>query len=281
MVHSIQVVYYEISGFRQESCQSQLYTLTVEELQQAGRDLIAYEQQQHFAPWMNALSSEKMLPASKDCKSSSLMKLDPVLIDGVMRVRGRLQKAPISFEAKHPIILPYVSHLTEMIIRHHHETTGHSGLNFTVNSLYKKFWIVRANSAMRRVINNCIFCRFRKSKPGKQLMAELPVSRFQIDSHPFAYTGIDYFGPLMILQRRSDVKRYGCLFTRLSTRAVHLEVASDLTTDAFINAFRQFISRRGQVIHIYSDNGTNLVGGERELREAICNWNQHHVDTFF
>ena len=256
-------------------------TLTVEELQQAGRDLIAYEQQQHFAPWMNALSSEKMLPASKDIKSSSLMKLDPVLIDGVMRVRGRLQKAPISFEAKHPIILPHVSHLTEMIIRHHHETTGHSGLNFTLNSLYQKFWIVRANSAVRRVINNCIFCRFRNSKPGEQLMAELPVSRFQIDSHPFAYTGIDYFGPLMIRQRRSDVKRYGCLFTCLSTRAVHLEVASDLTTDAFINAFRRFISRRGQVIHMYSDNGTNLVGGERELREAICNWNQHQIDTFF
>ena len=100
-------------------------------------------------------------------------------------------------------------------------------------------------------------------------MAEFPPARLQMNSHPFAYTGVDYFGPLIIRQKRSNVKRYGCLFTCLTTRAIHLEVSVDLSSDAFINALRRFLSRRGPVVHIYSDNGMNLVGAERILRESI------------
>ena len=101
-----------------------------------------------------------------------------------------------------------------------------------------------------------------------------------MNSHPFAYTGVDYFGPLMIRQKRSNVKRYGCLFTCLTTRTVHLEVSVDLSSDAFINALRRFLSRRGPVVHIYSDNGTNLVGAERILRESIQQWNPHQIHDF-
>ena len=122
---------------------------------------------------------------------------------------------------------------------------------------------------MKRVLANCMYCRRRNAKPGEQIMAELPPARLQMNSHPFTYTGVDYFGPLMIRQKRSNVKRYGCLFTCLTTRAVHLEVSVDLSSDAFINALRRFLLRRGPVVHIYSDNGTNRVGAERILRESI------------
>ena len=103
---------------------------------------------------------------------------------------------------------------------------------------------------MKRVLANCMYCRRRNAKPGEQIMAELPPARLQMNSHPFAYTGVDYFGALMIRQKRSNVKRYGCLFTCHTTRAVHLEVSVDLSSDAFINALRRFLSRRGPVVHI-------------------------------
>lgn len=73
------------------------------------------------------------------------------------------------------------------------------------------------------------------------------------------------------------VKRYGVLFTCLTMRAVHIEVAHSLDTDACINALRRFISRRGQVSVIRSDNGTNFIGAERELREAIQNLNDSKI----
>ena len=78
----------------------------------------------------------------------------------------------------------------------------------------------------------------------------------------------------LVKRGRSVVKCYGVLFICLCTRAIHLEEADALDTDNCINAIRRFIARRGQVRELRSDNGTNLVGAERELREEIKKWNQ-------
>ena len=265
---------YLVSRIRKEknpiSC-----SITVDELREAEAELIKYEQRQCFGEMLKRVPEGiQVLP------KSPLQKLNPVMIDGILRVGGRLDKAPISFNARHPVILPFVSHLTDLIVFSYHEIAGHAGISFTMNLLTQKFWILKATSAVRRVINNCVHCRRRNAKPGQQIMAELPSVRLQIDSHPFAYTGVDFFGPLIIRQKRSNIKRYGCLFTCLTSRAIHLEVAADLSADAFINALRRFLSRRGPVFHIFSDNGTNFVGAERILRESIQEWNQHQIEDF-
>ena len=78
----------------------------------------------------------------------------------------------------------------------------------------------------------------------------------------------------------SEVKRYGCLFTCLSTKAVHLEVANDLSTDWFINCLRRFIGRRGQPLHTYSDNGTNFSGAEKVLRMSLEKWNKQMIEGY-
>ena len=97
-------------------------------------------------------------------------------------------------------------------------------------------------------------------------MADLPAARLQIFKPPFAHTGVDYFGPFLTKRGKSHVKRYGCLFTRLTTRAVHIEMAADLTTDS-LNALRRFVARRKGVTHLYSDNGFNFAGAKRVLKE--------------
>lgn len=105
-------------------------------------------------------------------------------------------------------------------------------------------------------------------------MANLPEDRLMPDKPPFTSTGVDYFGPFEVKRGRSTVKRYGVMFTCLTLRAVHTEVADSLDTDSCINAIRRFVSRRGQVTIMRSDNGTNFVGAEREMREAI-----QHLDN--
>ena len=75
----------------------------------------------------------------------------------------------------------------------------------------------------------------------------------------FSYVGIDCFGPFYVKVGRSDIIRYGCLFTCLSPRAVHLEKLCNLDTDAFLNGFRRFIGHRGMTTKVWSDNGTNVV----------------------
>lgn len=94
-------------------------------------------------------------------------------------------------------------------------------------------------------------------------MADLPKERLRADLPPFSNVGVDYFGPFETKRGRSQVKRYGVIFTCMTSRAVHLEMAHSLNTDSCIDALRRFIARRGQVLHIRSDNGTNLVGAKR------------------
>ena len=109
------------------------------------------------------------------------------------------------------------------------------------------------------------------------MMADLPTFCPTAFEPCFTHTGVDLFGPLNAKRGRAVVKRWGFLFTGLNSRAVHLELASSLETDCFINVLRRFISRRAKPKPIHSDNGTNLVGAAREIKEAIAAWNEKQI----
>ena len=211
--------------------------------------------------------------------SSSLRKLNPMLIDDVMRVKGRLEYLDLNFEEKNPIILPGKCHVSELLIRREHEISGHMGLMCILAQLRQRFWIVKGNSSVRRVLSSCVDCRRYKGKILEQQMSNLPFDRARVHEPPFTVTGCDCFGPFYVKRGRTQVKRYGVIFTCLTIRAVHLEVAADLSTDSFINCLRRFLARRGGVKKIRSDNGTNFVGarsclkelGEVLSEEKVCN----------
>ncbi|XP_043199886.1 uncharacterized protein LOC122369305 [Amphibalanus amphitrite] len=195
---------------------------------------------------------------------------------GVRRVGGRLCNAPIAYMSQHPVILSPGSDITRLIVRDIHEKLFHSGLNHTLNEFRMKYWMAKARGTVRKLINQCIFCRNRRACPRAPLMASLPEVRFD-QSRPFSAIGIDFFGPLQVRKFRRTEKRFVLLITCLATRALHLEVACAMDTDAFLMALRRFIARRGKPKIIYSDRGTNFVGGERELRENIERWNQAQI----
>ena len=113
-----------------------------------------------------------------------------------------------------------------------------------------------------------------------QFMGDLPKDRVTPNEAPFTRVGVDYFGPFLVKRARSELKRYGCIFTCLATRAIHIEVSHTLETDSFINALQRFIARRGEPIEIRSDNGTNFTGAQVELRRALEEWNQTQIDDF-
>ena len=212
--------------------------LTVNELNAAERELIRYVQRQHF-PFLTDLKSKnkaKTFPRY-------MQKLQPIKIDGIVRVGGRLEKTVVEFDVKHPIILPQKCHFSQLVIRQYHVEMGHSGTSHTCASVREKFWIVKGGSAVRHVIGQCIFCRKRNAKVGKQFMADLPSCKLQSFERPFYDKGLDYFGPFMIKQGRSLVKRYGCVFACLTMRAVHIKIANFLTADSFITALRRFTAR--------------------------------------
>lgn len=103
-------------------------------------------------------------------------------------------------------------------------------------------------------------------------MGNFPAYRIQ-QAIPFTFTGVDYAGYFEIKtstrKNAPYIKGYIALFICLTTRALHLELVSDLSTTQFMKAFKRFIGRRGIPREMYSDNGTNFIGAAREIRENL------------
>ncbi|UYV77667.1 hypothetical protein LAZ67_15001855 [Cordylochernes scorpioides] len=204
---------------------------------------------------------------------SNLRFLNPFLdVDGILRVGGRLQHSNLDYNRKHPIILPKRHHCTDLIIEHYHKQSLHSGLQTTLSMISQKYWIISCKAAVKRVLNQCITCFRHRSKVVTQIMAELPLERV-VPSRPFQRVGVDLAGPIITrpMLKRSKIlfKTYIVLFICFTTKAIHLEVVSDLTAEAFIATLRRFTSRRSLSLDIFSDNATNFKLANRVLLDFL------------
>ena len=146
------------------------------------------------------------------------------------------------------------------------------------NHLREKFWILHGRAEVKNCTVKCPLYHRRRVRSLTQKMSNLPEIRLGGVSTPFQHVGLDYAGPFRVRLGRNRVeKRYVCLFTCLHMRAVQLEVTHSLNTDSCIMALRRFKARRGNPVRILSDNGTNFVGAERELREALAKFDQEQI----
>ena len=231
--------------------------------------------QKQFYP-QELLNLQKSHPVKA---TSNIHKLDPIIsTDGLIRVGGRLRRSTEEFKLKHPVIVPKTSNVATLIVRQCHNEVHHAGRGITMNEVRNHgYWISSLNSFVRSIIWNCVLCRMLRGKFQTQKMNDLPQDRITVAA-PFTFCGVDLFGPFLIKERRSEVKRYGVIFTCLSCRAIHLETVNQLTTDSFILALRRFIARRGNVRIMRSDNGTNFVGTKKEL--AINDLDQVKITAF-
>ena len=211
-------------------------------------------------------------------KNGEFKTLSPFADDkGIIRVGGRIDKAILSYEEKHPVLLPN-EHRISLLITSHMHNHGHPGVATTTAKIRRKYWILKASKLSKAVKFKCVTCREMAHKAETQLMANLPVLRLAPQTPPFYYTACDYFGPFSVkIGRNKKAQHYGVIFTCLNTRAVHLEMAVDLTTMEFIQVLRRFFSIRGYPAVLLSDNGSQMVGAARELREMVQSLDSHQL----
>lgn len=241
--------------------------LSVAELQESLLVLIKTVQGHELYREIGDLKNGQMVS-----KKSKIVSLYPFIDEnGLLRVGGRLRNSEVEYDQKHPIILPKCD-FTKNLIRHEHYKNLHAGPQALLGIIRLRFWPVTGRNYVKAVLRKCMVCFRIKPPDTKQIMGDLPKQRV-IPSRPFTNCGIDYGGPFEIkaskVRNNKTVKAYLCAFVCFSTRAVHLEVVGDLSTDAFLNAFKRFTARRGLCANIYSDNGTNFVGARNELRELL------------
>lgn len=251
-------------------------SITVAERRAALNIIIKIVQQTAFVEEIYCLTHKKPLN-----NKSRLLQLNPFIDDtGLIRVGGRLKHSFMPFTQRHPMIIPKSHHITDLIIEAEHRINLHSGVQATLYAIRRRYWILDGRNQVRKIIRSCITCCKLKPPTIDYLMGNLPASRVT-PARPFSHVGIDYCGPFFIKEKkfrnRNKVKVYIAIFICLTIKAVHIEVVSDLSTDAFLAALKRFIARRGISTDIYTDNGTNFVGGRNEIKElyALLNDSKH------
>lgn len=240
---------------------------------------IKYTQKIHFPDELHSIL--RNIPVSK---SSRIHKFVPFISydEGIIRMRGRTDRASTTYDQKHPIILPGNSTLARRLIAEAHYRTSHGGSQLCMQYIRDKYWITGLRSVMRRYVRECVICASRRRIMSKQLMADLPESRVTAN-RPFTHCGVDYAGPLKLKPYKNyrgvkiQLTAYVAVFVCFSSKAVHLELVGDLTTQAFLAALDRMILRRNHIEHLYSDQGRNFIGAANELARVYQLWQSKDI----
>lgn len=248
-------------------CRRRKTRLELEHIERAEKLILQRAQQDNFRSEIRQLQADR--PVSK---TSRLYKLDPVYDKGLLRVRGRIDASSAPAETKRPIILDGRHPIAKMIVQQAHCAAGHGNRERVTNDLRQRYWVIHLRPTVRAIENSCTFCRVRRAKPNAPTTGNLPGARMQPFHRAFSYCGCDYFGPMFVKIGRRREKRWGALFTCLTTRAVHLEIVASLSSCSAIMALRRMAARRGWPREMWSDNATAFRGADKELRTAYEEW---------
>lgn len=199
-------------------------------------------------------------------KSHPLYRVSPLLDEKmILRVDGRL---PPSFplDVRRPIILPPDHRITELYVASMHARFLHANHSTVLNELRQRVYVPGLRNLVKTTIKKCLTCRLKNATPCQQQMGPLPPARAMTGCRPFTYCGVDYFGPMDVVILRRHEKRWVALFTCLTTRAIHMEVAHSLDANSCLMCLRNMMARRNVLpVELWSDNGTNFHATNNEL----------------
>lgn len=211
-------------------------------------------------------------------RESPLLKMTP-FIDGhgIMRVGGRIKRSSMPFDTKHPIILHNQCRFTHLLAMEAHYRTLHGGSQQCMQYIRQRFWSLNVRKSIKRVSSKCVSCFRQRKETANQLLDDLPNARVTC-GHPFESVGVDYCGPITVKERtgraKKSYKAYIAVFVCMKTKAVHLDLVSDLTTDAFLACLGRLSSLRGNVREIFSDNASTFHGADNELKAVFAHWQE-------
>ncbi|XP_011864059.1 PREDICTED: uncharacterized protein LOC105559972 [Vollenhovia emeryi] len=190
----------------------------------------------------------------------------------ILRVGGRLKHASLPRDERHPIVVPPASQLALLLVDACHRRTLHGGVQLTLGLLRLQYWLPRGRAVVKRRLRQCVTCVRWRGATIQPPMGNLPRDRVT-PARPFLRTGVDYAGPVFVRTSKGRGQRafkaFIAVFVCFCTKAVHLELVSDYTSEAFLAAFRRFTSRRGLCSVVYSDCGTNFTGADKELQRLF------------
>ena len=218
--------------------------------------------------WIHEVQS-KTLTCQEDKNIKQLGHQLGLFIDenNIVRCKGRLSNADLPYLTKFPMFIPRDHYLAQLLILDSHQHVHHLGVKATLTDLRARFWIPRGRQLVRRILYRCTTCRrYESCHYAVPPQADLP--RFRVTNPAWDSVGVDYAGPLFVKSsiQNESAKVYIVLYSCCSSRAIHLELVQNMSTDSFISCFRRSISRRGLPRLVISDNARQFKTADNILK---------------
>ena len=251
--------------------------ISASEYHEAWIFLICWEQKQRLdiKKHSNLMLQETQVELTKFDKKISLTQFI---------LSTRIRNFPVGFSSKENLPVMPSGPLAKLVAKYYHDKYN-VDIDSTVAHIRNDMWIPKVRKLVSEFDKKCKFCLIKRRKLSTQLMGDLPAFRFEM-SAAFSAVCMDLFGPIVIKDDcvkkgpRIHKKVFGVLFTCTASRAVHLDVATDYSTEAVQHPIRRIMAVRGDIRMIISDPGSQLVGASRELVEWRKSWDQDQLDRF-
>ena len=242
--------------------------LTTAEARETTRILILRSQLRSFPKELKQLTAD---PPQNLPKRSSILTLRPRVDDqGILKLGGRLNHTDLPEYQKHPIIISATDPFTRLLFLHYHLQLGHCGPSALLSHAGNVYHVVGGRRLSREICSKCVTCRAAAAKVSTQILGQLPPERVE-PNYVFYHAGMDFAGPFIIRKGHTrkpvEVKAFLAVFICFCTKAVHLELVGDMTTQSFVAALDRFVDRRGLPLHLYSDNVSNFLGAKNDLAD--------------
>ena len=246
------------------------------------RNIFLNPQREELHNSENAWIKESQTTLGSDVKKASMERLGVFKKDGLQVVGARIESwSQHTYNESNPPLLSAKTRFAQLYaIKIHNE--GHLGVSAVVAKIRSKFWIVGVRQLVKSIRYKCVRCRIMNQSTQQQIMGQIPQERLK-PAPAWSYISLDIFGPFTIkgeTNKRSRSKGYAVIFNCLLCRAVHIDIATDYSTEAFLLVLRRFISIRGKPIKIWSDRGSQLSAASKEIKEVINQRNDDAVTKF-
>ena len=229
---------------------------------------------------MNLRNVDRLVPARVVVKLINY----PLTFDHMI-LGGRIKNFPKYFASNPNIPIIPSGSLAQLIIRKYH-MKYHRQVDTVVTHVRNEVWIIGARKIASKIDRKCITCIKARKKLAEQVMGDLPEERSSEMYPAWSCVSMDYFGPLEIRDEvikkgpRVCKKIWGVIWVCMRTRGVHLDIASDYSTESVLHVVRRLKALKGNVGRIVSDRGTNLISASKELKEWRKGWNESDLVKF-
>lgn len=204
-------------------------------------------------------------------KGKRYNKLKPTETEyGIWVIGERMERYnPMASQIDKPqALLPLNHAYTRLLMKEAHCKSGHRGRDASLAWFRQHYWVSQGAKAIKSTVVSCQLCKRRAPTLLNQRMGQLPMARLKL-SPPFTNVMVDFFGPFFVrgeVQKRTTGKAYRVILTDLGSRAVHIEGCFGYDTGSFLLSLKRFVSIRGWPSHIYSDQESQVIAANKELK---------------